>query len=290
MSAVSSTPPASEGVEDAVGVDPAGGVPLGRERPVVVALGVRLLELDDRGRPAELAQPGIGIAIVAGRARHAHVADVEAQPDRHAVVVAVGQQVADHRHRRRLPGGRQVLDQQVRQPGPVCHPGQRPERRLELAPERGPPPRIGPVGDAERPDVTAGRDPAERRRPVDGPAEPGRRGLPAGRIGVEQEVVRIGGQPGERRVELEARRPRRGRHPGGIGPAGAIRHQVERVLDEPKPQPVADDRRPVLDQWPALHREAGVDPEPDPHRQPPVLAAALPERSRRTAPERASSR
>ena len=130
--------------------------------------------------------------------------DVEAQPDRDAGVVAVGHELPDHRHRRRLARRRQVLDEEVvesRPSVPVApspssvrwSPDQRSARRS----------RIGPVRDAERADVPAGRVPARGGGPVDRPVEPGGRRSATRGIRMEQQVVRVGREPGERRVELE---------------------------------------------------------------------------------------
>ena len=63
--------------------------------------------------------------------------------------------------------------------------------------------------------------------------------------------------------------------------------QVEAVLDEPKPEPIPDQRRPVIGMGPALDREAGVDAELQAHRSgrlPDDAAAA----SSRQAPKRSS--
>src|SRR4051794_16720498 len=60
-------------------LDAAPRVVLRRERPVVVALGVALLQMDD-GRPRpEPAQPRVGVALIPARAGNAVMADVEAQ-------------------------------------------------------------------------------------------------------------------------------------------------------------------------------------------------------------------
>ena len=71
--------------------------------------------------------------------------------------------------------------------------------------------------------------------------------------------------------------PSRARDPRPVAPSV---DEVERVLDEPEPEPVADERRPVLGPWPALDRETGVDPEPDAHQLPRAVARW---RERRTA-------
>ena len=83
---------------------------------MVIALGGRLLELDHRRVPAELAEPCVRVAVGAGGARRAHVADVEAQPDRDVAIVARSQKLADHRHGGWLARRGKVLDDQVRQP------------------------------------------------------------------------------------------------------------------------------------------------------------------------------
>ena len=147
-------PRVGERVEDAVGIDAARGVALGRERPVVVAGGVGLLELDHRRGRAELAEPGVRVALVAGRARDAHVPDVEAEGDRRPVGDAGSEQRPDEGDRGRLAGRGQVLDDERRG---------RPRRRREpLQRVAGAPPARGAArGSAWRrrwgADVAAGR-------------------------------------------------------------------------------------------------------------------------------------
>ena len=170
-----------ERVEHPVGIDPAIGVARRGERPVVVAVRVRLLELDDRRHPAELAQPGVRIAVRTARPRHAHVADVEAQPDRDPPGIAVVEQVADHRHRRRLAGGGEVLDHEVVEPGAAGRDGEVAERVAQGRP-RAARRRSGSVqsGTLSAPTCPPVASPAGGRGPGDRPAVP-RRGRLRGR-------------------------------------------------------------------------------------------------------------
>ena len=83
-------------------VDDAGGVVLRGERPVVVGETVGLLQLHFDEAAPEAPQPRVRIALVSLGARDALMTDVEAQPPRNVIGVAVGEQILDARHRRRL--------------------------------------------------------------------------------------------------------------------------------------------------------------------------------------------
>src|SRR3954447_623534 len=97
-------PALAERLDHAVGVDPAHLVLLRRERPVVIPVGIGLLQLDDWRLATEPTEPGVRVAIVTRCPSDAHVADVEAQTDRDVALVAVRQQVGDQRPRRRARG------------------------------------------------------------------------------------------------------------------------------------------------------------------------------------------
>ena len=139
---------------------------------------------------------------------HAHVTDVEAQPDRDSgarrrsvsrsriiAIVDGSRAAARFSTRRYVEPGRACAGRRARR---ASRGGRTSSSLATLA---------GSVqsGDAERADMAAGRPAADGRGPVDRPAryQATRRG-PAGRIRVEEQVVRVGREPGERRVELEA--------------------------------------------------------------------------------------
>jgi hypothetical protein len=131
--------PRRRGGEHVLGVDPARGVALAREWPVVVRGRVGLLQLHDRRAAAQPLQPGVGVTIGRGRAGDALVADVEAEHDRDVLVVACGQQPQHYVHGRRLAdAGGDHQDQQPKDgPGNLAHPLTVARRRGTRAPTHG---------------------------------------------------------------------------------------------------------------------------------------------------------
>src|ERR1700680_1833139 len=82
-----------ESLEHPRGVDDAGGVVRRAEGPVVVGDAIRLLQLDLDEPACESPQPGIGVALLAGRSGHALVTDVEAEPAGDAVRISLPERV-----------------------------------------------------------------------------------------------------------------------------------------------------------------------------------------------------
>ena len=183
-------------------------VGLGREGPVVVALGVRLLELDLEGARSELAQPGVWVAVARRSCRPRTCG------------------------RRPAPGG----PVRGRRPQRSTAPGSWPWSRAR-GPRRGSRP-AAPGGRGRghrRPGrARAARNPSHRsarssgpfhsvtekaptwppgRHSSDVPAEIDRPPEPVGRArssrrGAQQHVRGIGGQPGEGRVDGQTELPR----------------------------------------------------------------------------------
>src|ERR1700686_5807784 len=91
-----------QGLEDSCRVDAPGGVVPRVETPVVIGDPVRLLQLHLDEPAPEVLQPRIWIALRAFGSGHALVADVEAEPPRGVLAIALGEQILDLRHRRRL--------------------------------------------------------------------------------------------------------------------------------------------------------------------------------------------
>src|SRR5260221_14690205 len=83
-----------DGAQHPAGLDPADLISRGRERPVMVGAGVRLLQLDDWRVRAELLEPRVRISLVAAGSWHALVPDVQARDDRDAPRAAWRQQSA----------------------------------------------------------------------------------------------------------------------------------------------------------------------------------------------------
>ena len=156
--------------EDPVGVDPTLGVAGRRERPVVVAVRVGLLELDDRGRPARARA-----ARRTGRGRRRRCPARTCGRRRGTAGSAPGRRRRSSAGRGSSPSstarGRRRGSRRCRYSRPAAR-ARRPARRarpLEVGPARCAALGIGPVRDAERADVAAGGDAAGRRRPVDRP-------------------------------------------------------------------------------------------------------------------------
>ena len=89
---------------------------LGGECPVVVGDAVRLLQLHLDEPAPEALQPCVRIALRAFGSGHALMADVEAEAPGDVLGVAIGEQVLDLRHGRRLAHRDQVLDEEILEP------------------------------------------------------------------------------------------------------------------------------------------------------------------------------
>src|SRR5215218_1076156 len=255
-----------QGGERLVGLDPAAGVALSGERPVVVRGRVGLLQLHDRRAAAEPLQPGVGVPIGTRGAGDALVTDVEAEADRDVLVVARGEQPQHPVHGRRFAGCGEVLDVQLLEPGQPGDGRQPSERGAELALERISAQLVAPVGNAVGADVAAGGPRTGGGCEGDRLPVPALRAGPQLGIGVQEQVRGVDGEPGERRVQLQpglvARRPDRCRLPLDQRPGRVEVDEVEAVLDQVEAEPVAHDLGPALGLGPALDREAGVDPQP----------------------------
>ena len=177
------------------------------ESPVVIGDPVRLLQLHLHEPAPEVLQPGVWIALGAFGSGHALVADVEAEPPRGVLAIAVGEQILDLRHRRRLAHRHQVFDEEVFEPHRGCMSGDGLEVALQTVPAFGSALGNTPVRDAHRSDVPPGGPGSQRRGEIDDAAVPLQRRFTPPLVGVHEEVERVRRQAGEGGV---------GRQPVGV--------------------------------------------------------------------------
>ena len=233
---------------------------------------VGLLQLDLGEAAAESLQPRVRVAIRAGGAGHALVTDVEAEPPRDVIRVAVGEEVLDLRHRRRFAHGNEILDKQVVEPRVLRVLGDDLEVVFQAAPPLCATCGRSPIGRAHGADVPAGGGGAERRGQVDDTSVPGQCRFTASRVGMHEQVERVRGEAGEGRVRAQPVGVERGAR--ALDRVAATRErvdpldEVERQLDQVEAEVVAYHGRPIRRPRPALQGETRVDAEVHVHQNP----------------------
>ena len=198
--------------------------------------------MDDGRVRTQVSQPGIWVSLLALRAGNAHVADVNAGPDRHVTLFSGGQEVGDHGHRRGLAGRGKVFDDECFQPR-LRSDGREPgEARLEFRPPLCVCNGIVPIVHGERAHVPACDLGADGGSKADRSGVPGTGGGPRLDIRRQEQIRRVSRQSGEGRGDVQAEivgGPREVlRLAIDLGGIARQVHQVERVLHQAKAEAV----------------------------------------------------